>query len=170
MSRFAGPVPKLENMPLLNSFSQFPLFFFTLILINSNYLKYVSSHFPSPFFLFIGIHFDSNSGKNIPHHTFFVLLPYTRAGNETVSSRKKGETRRDKTVSISSRIVTLSRETVSKLIFCLDRKNTAKTTKYFQHFVQNLAPYLPNLVSYLVSSRHFWSRDKTGETISRLVS
>ncbi len=78
--------------------------------------------------------------------------------------------RRDETRPSLSRLVTLSRETASKLIFCLDRKNTAKTTKYFQHFVQNLAPYLPNLVSYLVSSRHFWSRDKTGETISRLVS
>ena len=37
---------------------------------------------------------------------------YLRAGNETVSSRKKA--RRDETVSISSRLVTSSRETVSK--------------------------------------------------------
>ncbi len=48
----------------------------------------------------------------------------SRAGDETVSSRKKAK--RDETVSISSRLLTLSRETVSKNILYLglyDAKN-----------------------------------------------
>ncbi len=47
-----------------------------------------------------------------------------KGGDETVSSRKKGEARQDETVSISSRLVTLSRETVSSEFFCLGRKKT----------------------------------------------
>ena len=96
----------------------------------------------------------------------FLQASYTwaesRAGNDKVSSRKKA--RQDETVSISSRLVTPSRETVSNWFFCFEKKITLKTAKFGGIF----GPiFLLSLVSSLVT---FWSRDGTDETVSCLVS
>ncbi len=71
-----------------------------------------------------------------------------RAGNETVSSRKKS--RRDETISISSRLVTLSREMVSNSNFCLKGKIPRKKTKFGKIWVNIFFSFLLGLVYRLV--------------------
>ncbi len=90
----------------------------------------------------------------------------SRAGNETVSSRKNA--RRDETVSISFRLVTSSRETVSKKKYVSKKKMVQNIDIWVKILGENLL--LMYLVSHLVSSREFWSRDKLDETVSCLVS
>ncbi len=87
-----------------------------------------------------------------------------KVGLVTIRSRLENKARRDETVSISSRLVTPSRETVSNWFFCFEKKITLKTAKFGGIF----GPiFLLSLVSSLVT---FWSRDGTDETVSCLVS
>ena len=67
-----------------------------------------------------------------------------------------------------SRLVTSSRETVSEKKICLEREKRAKNSNLKKILVKNLLPIY--LVSYLVSSRNFLSRDQIDETVSCLVS
>ncbi len=67
-----------------------------------------------------------------------------------------------------SRLVTSSRETVSKKIFCLKEKIDQNINIWVKILGEILR--LMYLVSHLVSSRDFLSRDKLDETVSCLVS
>ena len=57
----------------------------------------------------------------------------------------------NETVSISSRLVASSRETVSDHFFCLSRKKWVKNQNLVKNIIQNVDSYFLGLVSRLVS-------------------
>ncbi len=92
----------------------------------------------------------------------------SRAGNETVSSRKKA--RRDETRPSRSRLVSwLHLARPSRIKFSVSKKKIDQNINIWVKILGEILR-LMYLVSHLVSSRKFWSRDKLNETVSCLVS